>query len=176
MSATDLRFPTGRFAPPSQYTPELRARAIDTIAATPAAMRAAVRGLSDEQLDTPYRPDGWTVRQVVHHVPDSHMNAFIRLKLALTEDRPTIKPYDEAKWATLEDAQSTPVETSLSLLEAIHDRWVRILRSVGDDEFHRTYIHPETGEHDLNYLVALYEWHGPHHVAHITRLRERMGW
>jgi uncharacterized damage-inducible protein DinB len=157
-------------------TPAQRRAAIEAVVATPARLRAAVRGLSDAQLDTPYRPDGWTVRQVVHHVPDSHMNAFIRFKLALTEDTPTIKPYDESAWATLEDARSTPIETSLVLLESLHDRWVRVLRAMSDADFSRELNHPDNGIMNLDQLLALYEWHGKHHVAHITRLRERNDW
>ena len=172
----DLRFPVGRFQRPASLTPEQRRAAIEAVVATPTRLRAAVRGLSDAQLDTPYRPDGWTVRQVVHHVPDSHMNAFIRFKLALTEDTPTIKPYDESAWATLEDARSTPVETSLVLLESLHDRWVRVLRAMSDADFSRQLNHPDNGIMNLDQLLALYEWHGRHHVAHVTSLRERSGW
>ena len=172
----DLRFPVGRFQRPVSLTPEQRRTAIDAIVATPGDMRKAVRGLDNSRLDTPYRPDGWTVRQVVHHVPDSHMNAFIRFKLALTEDRPTIKPYDEAAWANLEDARSTPIETSLTLLDSLHDRWVRVLRSMSTSDFARELNHPENGIMNLDQVLALYEWHGKHHVAHITRLRDRNGW
>jgi hypothetical protein len=135
-----------------------------------------VRGLSDERLSTPYRPGGWTVRQLAHHVPDSHLNAYVRLKLALTEDTPTIKPYDEGSWAKLPDSDVVPVETSLVLLEAVHARWVALLRSMRDEEFNRRYTHPETGNHDLNYLVGMYAWHGAHHTAHITALRKEKGW
>lgn len=176
MTAPDLRYPVGRYLPPTSVDAAWRARQIDKIAGAPAALRAAVSGLNDTQLDTPYRPDGWTVRQVVHHVPDSHMNAFIRIKMALTEERPTIKPYDEARWALLEDARSTPIEVSLQLLDTLHDRWVRILRSMTESDFSRRYVHPESGEHDLDSLLGLYAWHGRHHVAHITSLRERNGW
>lgn len=172
----DLRFPLGRFQRPRSLTDARRAEAIDRIAATPAKLRAAVRGLTAAQLDTPYRPDGWTVRQVVHHVPDSHANAFIRFKLALTEDVPTIKPYDEAAWAKLDDVRSTPIETSLSLLESLHDRWVRLLRSIPAADFDRTLNHPENGAMNLHQLLALYAWHGDHHVAHIANLRARNGW
>lgn len=172
----DLRYPLGRFQRPDTLTDERRRAAIDSIAATPVAFRAAVNGLDDKQLDTPYRPGGWTVRQVVHHVPDSHMNAFIRFKLALTENTPTIKPYDEAAWATLEDARSTAIETSLSLLDALHDRWTRVLRAMTTTDFRRSLVHPENGELTLDDLLAMYEWHGRHHTAHITSLRERNGW
>jgi hypothetical protein len=124
----------------------------------------------------PYRPDGWTVRQVVHHVPDSHLNAYTRFKLGLTEDTPTIKPYDEAKWAQLEDSRSTPIATSLALLDAVHDRWLRVLRAMSSSDFARTLNHPENGVMNLDQMLALYEWHGRHHVAHVTNLRSRNGW
>lgn len=173
---TDPRYPTGKFVPPDQPTKDSRNRAIDVIAETPDRLRAAVQGLNEDQLDTPYREGGWTLRQVVHHVPDSHMNAYIRVKLALTEPAPVIKPYDEAMWATLSDTTAVPIDVSLNLLEALHRRWVALLRSMTDDDFRREYVHPETGRHTLDYLVALYAWHGPHHVAHITTTRQRMGW
>lgn len=173
-----LRYPTGRFQRPTRPldTAERR-QMIDTIARAPMDIRAAIRGLSDEQLDTPYRPGGWTVRQVVHHVPDSHMNAFIRFKLALTEDTPTIKPYDEAAWARLSDARDTPIETSLTLLASLHERWVGLLRSMASSDFGRKLNHPEwEAPLSLDSMLALYAWHGPHHTAHITGLRSRMGW
>jgi len=132
--------------------------------------------LNEAQLDTPYRDGGWTVRQVVHHVPDSHMNAYIRFRLALTEHEPVIKPYDEAAWAELVDAKSAPPEISLTLLDALHDRWVRLLRSMSDADFLKQFRHPELGVVPLEKNLALYAWHGKHHVAHITRLRERMQW
>jgi len=173
----ELRYPTGRFQRPTgALSAAERARHIDTIASTPRELRRAVNGLSDSQLDTPYRPEGWTVRQLVHHVPDSHLNAYVRFKLALTEERPTIKPYDEARWALLGDVNATPVATSLSLLEQLHERWVALLRTVKQNEFERELMHPENGVMTLDQLLALYAWHGPHHVAHITRLRERSGW
>jgi hypothetical protein len=173
---TDLRYPTGRFVPPSAATADSRGAAIDLIAATPAQLRRAVEGLDEDQLDTPYRPGGWTVRQLVHHVPDSHLNAYVRFKLALTEDAPTIRPYDEAAWARLADTSSVPIDVSLTLLDAVHSRWVALLRAMRPEDFAREYVHPESGRHTLDYLVALYAWHGPHHVAHITGLRERSGW
>jgi uncharacterized damage-inducible protein DinB len=173
---SDLSFPIGRFQRPDSLTDAQRRAAIETIAETPKRFRAAVSGLDDRQLDTPYRPDGWTVRQVVHHVPDSHLNAFVRFKLALTEDHPTIKPYNEAEWAKLEDARSTPIETSLSLLDHLHDRWVRVLRAMKPNDFARTLRHPENGDMNLDQLLALYAWHGPHHTAHVTNLRTRHGW
>jgi uncharacterized damage-inducible protein DinB len=172
----ELRYPTGRFARPDVLTPDQRRAAVETIATTPAQMRAALRGLTDTQLDTPYRPGGWTVRQLVHHVPDSHANAYCRFKLALTEDTPTIKPYDEAAWALLEDSRTTPVETSLTMLDVLHDRWVRLLQAMSPTDFARRLNHPENGMMNLDQLLALYAWHGPHHVAHITKLREREGW
>lgn len=172
----DLQYPVGRCLRPDGYTPEERRAAIESVAAAPAKFRAAVAGLTDAQLDTPYRPGGWTVRQVVHHVPDSHANAFIRLKLALTEDHPTIKPYDQEAWAKLEDARSTPIETSLMLLDAIHDRWLRVLRAMPPSDFGRTLHHPENGPMNLDQLLAMYEWHGRHHTAHIANLRAREGW
>jgi hypothetical protein len=174
--ATDLRYPVGQFRRPESLDEAQRRRAIDAIAATPAKLRAALKGLTDAQLDTPYRPGGWTVRQVVHHVPDSHMNAYVRFKLALTEDEPTIKPYDEARWAELADSRETPIETSLVLLERLHERWVTLLRSMRDTDFARRLHHPETGIQRLDQVLALYEWHGAHHVGHIISLRERMGW
>ena len=178
-SATqDLRYPVGKFQrPTSALSQEQRRAAIRTIAETPAKLRAAVKGLGDRQLDTPYRPDGWTVRQVVHHVPDSHMNAYTRFKLALTEDLPTIKPYDEAKWAELEDGRNPFVAESLALLEALHVRWVYLLERMKPADFERQLNHPEwKNPMTLDQLLALYEWHGRHHVAHITELRRREGW
>jgi hypothetical protein len=173
---SDPRFPIGKFhfeGPPSE---EQRAKFISDIEQTPAAMWAATSGLSPEQLDTPYRDGGWTVRHVVHHVPDSHLNAYVRFKLALTEDEPTIKPYAEDRWAQLADTQSTPVEVSLVLLESLHTRWVRLLRSIEPEQWRRTFRHPEMGLVSLEKNVALYSWHGRHHVAHVTELRKRMGW
>ncbi len=173
---TDPRYPIGQFEFPSTYGAADRARSIERIAATPAKFRAAVQGLSDPQLDTPYRDAGWTIRQVVHHVPDSHLNAYTRFKLGLTEDTPTIKTYDEAKWAQLEDSRSTPIATSLALLDAVHDRWLRVLRAMSSSDFARTLNHPENGVMNLDQMLALYEWHGRHHVAHVTNLRSRNGW
>jgi uncharacterized damage-inducible protein DinB len=175
-SAPDLRFPTGRFQRPGALDAQGRERAIETIAATPARMREAVRGLTAAQIETPYRPGGWTVRQLVHHVPDSHLNAYVRFKLALTEDSPTIKPYDEARWAQLSDTAVVPIETSLTLLDAVHERWVALLRGMTASDFERPLVHPETGRQSLDQMLALYAWHGPHHVAHVTALRERMSW
>ena len=172
----DPRYPIGKYQPPAQATPGMRTRAIEEIAATPAKFRAAVKGLNEAQLDTPYREGGWTVRQVVHHVPDSHMNAYVRWKLALTENEPTIKPYDEAKWAELGDSKSTPIEVSLTLLETLHERWARLLQSVKEAEFARTFRHPEHGVRTLDWMLFLYEWHGKHHMTHITELRKQKDW
>ena len=173
----DLRYPVGRFTAPERVSADQRARFIAEIAAAPAALRAAVRGLSDARLDTLYRADGWTVRQVVHHVPDSHLQAYVRIKLALTEEEPTIKPYLEPRWAELPEARSAPIEMSLVLLEALHVRMVAALESLDDSLFSRRYTHPEYGrQFSIDQTVALYAWHGRHHVAHITALREREGW
>jgi uncharacterized damage-inducible protein DinB len=172
----DLRYPIGKYEPKTALTPAERADAIAQIAATPKRLRDAVAGLSQQQFDTPYRPGGWTVRQVVHHVPDSHLNAYVRFKLALTENDPTIKPYEEALWANLQDSRDTPVEISLTLLEALHHRWDVLLRSLRPEEFSRRLRHPESGVMTLDNVVSHYAWHGRHHVAHIASLREREGW
>jgi uncharacterized damage-inducible protein DinB len=172
----DLRYPTGTLQFDPDSTPEKRRAWIAAIRDAPAGMRAAVRGLTDAQLDTPYRPGGWTVRQLVHHVPDSHMNAYIRFKLALTEDNPTIKTYDEAAWATLQDTQTTPPEISLVLLEKVHERWVRLLESMQDADFLRPLRHPDVGPMTLDKLLQMYAWHGRHHTAHVTALRARQAW
>ena len=172
----DPRYPIGKFEYQTPPTAEERQKLIDGIAQAPSRLREAIRGLSPEQLDTPYREGGWTVRQVVHHVPDSHMNAYIRFKLALTEDEPTIKPYMEDRWAKLADTTNTPPEVSLSLMESLHDRWVRLLRSIEPSDWKRTFQHPELGLMPLEKTLVLYSWHGRHHVAHITELRKRMGW
>jgi hypothetical protein len=175
MTTTDLRFPVGRFAFTSADASS-RAEAIAVIADLPARLRSAVQGLSDAQLDTPYRPGGWTVRQVVHHLPDSHLNAFTRFKFALTEDSPQIKPYDEAKWAELPDGRTGPLAPSLALLDGLHARWVLMLRAMGPAEYDRQLVHPENGVMTLNRMLALYAWHSRHHVAHITELKRREGW
>lgn len=171
----DLKYPVGPYQPPPAITCKQRRSWLDEIAAMPRHMRAAVEGLSEPQLDTPYRHGGWTVRQVVHHVPDSHLNCFVRIKLALTEEQPTIKPYDEAKWAELPDAKA-PIEMSLALLDALHARWMTLVEPLTESQWKRTFLHPELGSRDLEQTMSLYAWHGRHHVAHITRLRERMGW
>lgn len=173
----DLRYPIGPFRYPGDGGPAQRDLHLAEIAAAPANLRAAVAGLSPVQLDTPYRPDGWTVRQVVHHLPDSHLNAYTRIKLALTEEEPTIKPYEEARWAELPDARTGPVEPSLALLESLHQRWLLLLRNLRTADFARRYRHPEHGRmFELDEVLALYAWHGKHHVAHITSLRRRMAW
>jgi hypothetical protein len=172
---TDLRYPIGKFTFDGSPTERVRNKFIDDIEQAPAKLRVAVQGLSPEQLDTPYRPGGWTVRQVVHHVPDSHLNAYVRFKLALTEDEPTIKPYHEDRWAELQEARTAPIEISLALLEFLHKRWVLVLRSIRPEDWKRAFLHPELGVVSLEKNVALYAWHGQHHVSHITSLRDRMG-
>jgi hypothetical protein len=171
----DLSYPIGKFERPGSVSAGQREQWIGEIAAVPDGFRATVSGLSEEQLDTPYRPGGWTVRQLVHHVADSHINSFIRFRLALTEDQPTIKPYDEKKWAEICDSR-LPIDVSLQLLESLHHRWVVMLRGMSEGDFSRTFRHPESGVFDLNDSVALYAWHGKHHQAHIANLRKRMGW
>jgi uncharacterized damage-inducible protein DinB len=173
---TDPRYPVGKFTYTNPPDEAQRNQFINEIEKTPAALRAAIKGLSAEQTETPYRDGGWTVRQVVHHVPESHMNAYIRFKLGLTEDTPTIKPYEEDRWARTGDVQSTPLEVSLTLLDSLHDRWVRLLRSLKAEEWKRQFNHPEMGPMPLEKTLALYAWHGRHHVAHVTELRKRMGW
>jgi uncharacterized damage-inducible protein DinB len=172
----DPRYPIGNFTLPAEVTPATRAEAITEIASTPQILKLSVVGLRDEQLDTPYRDGGWTVRQVVHHVADSHMNAYVRWRLALTETEPTIKPYEESAWATLEDAAHSPVDVSLKLLEPLHERWLRLLRSMKQHEFARTFRHPDHGVRTLDGMLFLYAWHGKHHTAHITELRKQKGW
>jgi hypothetical protein len=173
----DLRYPVGKFAAPAEFTAATRAAAIADIAALPDTLRAAVTGLSDAQLDTPYRPGGWTVRQLVHHVADSHVNAYTRIRLALTEENPTIKPYDENKWADLPDAKSLPVEVSLGIVHGIHHRWVALLKTLTPADYARTVVHPEHGRQmSIDFLTAMYAWHSRHHVAHVTELRRREGW
>ena len=172
----DPRFPIG---PPQfrcEVTPEMRAQAVRDIEEAPDLLREAVAFLSPEQLDTPYREGGWTVRQVVHHLPDSHLNAYTRFRLALTEEEPTIKPYDEAAWAELSDARTAPVELSLDLLDPLHHRWVLLLNSLDEAGWKRVFVHPALGKLTLEQTALLYAWHSRHHVAHITALRERMGW
>jgi uncharacterized damage-inducible protein DinB len=172
---TDPRFPIGAFVRPASLDPEERRAAIGHIRAAPSLLRAALGGLDDRRLDTPYRDGGWSSRQVAHHLADSHLNAYIRCKLALTESQPTIKPYDEAAWAELQDSR-LPVEVSLRLLDAVHERWLVLFESLSPAEWQRTFVHPEAGVTRLDQLLALYSWHGRHHVAQVTSLRERMGW
>ncbi len=172
----DLRYPIGEFRHAGALAPEDRRRAIARIEATPRLMRAAVADLSDPQLDTPYRPGGWTARQVVHHLPDSHLNSYTRFKLAVTEDTPTIRTYEEALWAELPEARTAPVELSLALLDALHARWVLFLRNLSAADFARCFRHPAHGVVTLDWALDYYAWHGDHHVAHVAGLRRRMGW
>jgi hypothetical protein len=199
---TDDRYPIGNYAPPENITPEIRKVWIAEIAALPGNFRAALEGLNDDQLDTPYREGGWSLRQVAHHVPDSHLNAYIRFKWTLTEDFPAIKAYDEAAWANLPDVENTPVETSLRMLAALHSRWAVLLENMSDEDYQRAYLHPEFLPENfqmsdkaaldvarmkaagplppyiflLERVLGLYAWHGKHHTAHITALRDRLGW
>ena len=173
---SDLRFPIGKFNSPASSMAGIRVAHIQTLRLLPERLKAAVAGLDDAQLDTPYRDGGWTVRQVVHHVADSHANSYVRFKLALTEDWPTIKPYDEAAWAELVDYR-LPIGVSHDLLTALHARWVSLLDSMSDEDFHKGYIHPTSGgRQNLAQVLALYDWHSRHHTAHIANLRKRMGW
>ena len=177
MDIEQLKYPIGKYKSPDVITDRIILQWISDIELLPALLRDTVKNLSELQLATPYRDGGWTVRQTVHHVPDSHMNAYCRFKLTLTEDRPTIKPYIESRWAELEDGRNASVETSLILVEAIHKRWVVLMRSMQPSDFKRTYVHPEYGkEFSLEYVAGLYAWHGKHHVAQIRALRERMKW
>ncbi len=172
----DLRYPIGRFSAPASSMAGIRAAHIQTLRLLPERLRTAVSGLSDIQLDTPYREEGWTLRQVVHHVADSHANAYVRFKLALTEDWPTIKPYDEAAWANLSDSRWLPLDVSLALIEALQARWVALLESLSDEDFRKGYNHPQAGRQNLAHALALYDWHSRHHTAHIASLRARQGW
>ena len=172
----DPRYPVGKFEPPTVVGEADRETFIRQIVETPARLREAVGGLTLEELETPYREGGWTIRQVVHHVPDSHLNSYVRFRLALTEDEPTIKPYMEDRWAELPDARTAPIDLSLVLLDSLHRRWVALLRSLTPEQWKRRFRHPELGVVPLERNLALYAWHGRHHVAHITSLRERMGW
>ena len=173
----NLKYPIGKFLPPREYSEKMFDEWIQTIEDLPKKLRKEIQHLNGEQLDTPYRDGGWTVRQVVHHLADSHMNAYIRFKLAMTEDLPTVKPYFEGRWAELEDAKNGPVEISLSLLEALHKRWVYFLRTLNEKDLKRKFHHPETKkDNELRLILALYSWHSKHHLAHITTLAERKGW
>lgn len=171
----DPRYPIGPLSLPASMPPSQRAAAISDVEAAPGRIRAAVSGMSDAQLDTPYREGGWTVRQLVHHVADSHLNAYCRLKLTLTEDLPTIRTYEQARWAELPDS-ALPVSVSLDLLDSVHRRWVVLWRAMSEQDWTRRLDHPEVGEMGVDQLLALYAWHGEHHAAHITALTERQGW
>lgn len=172
----DLRFPVGPFSASTPFSPAQRAASIRDITELPARLRLACAGLDDARLDTPYRPGGWTVRQLVHHVADSHLNAYLRTKFALSEDAPTIKPYPEQIWAEMADARTLPAAVSLDLLDAMHTRWVTLLHALAEPQFARTLLHPERGPMSLDDVLDLYAWHSRHHVAHVTALREREGW
>ncbi len=176
MNEDDLKYPVGRYQPLEFISASQRAAWIEQMAELPAKLSKAVTGLDDAQLDTPYRAGGWTVRQVAHHLPDSHLNSYTRFRLALTEHSPLIKPYEEAAWAKLSDARTAPVAPSLALLDGLHARFVLLLGSLSDDDFARTFRHPELGEVRLDWTLGLYAWHGLHHVAHINNLRTRKGW
>ncbi|MBI4910837.1 MAG: putative metal-dependent hydrolase [Acidobacteria bacterium] len=173
---TDPRYPVGNFELPQEITPKLRAAWLEEIANLPSLLRSSVRGLSPSQLDTPYREGGWTVRQVVHHLADSHMHSYIRCKFALSMDNPTIMPYDEAVWAQFEDGAREDVELSLQLITSLHARWIRFLRSLDGPGYARTLLHPENGPMTIDTMISLYAWHGRHHLAHITELRRSKGW
>jgi hypothetical protein len=173
----DLRYPIGRFQPADMLTDDARTVAVEAIALAPRALRTALDGLSEDQLNTPYRPGGWTVLQVVHHLADSHLNAFVRFKLALTEAVPEVRPYDEGAWAETGDVAGVPAEASLAILDGLHTRWVALLRSMAPEDFGRRFRHPEhDGAPDLDWLLQLYAWHGTHHLAHVVGLRRRQGW
>ena len=172
----DPRYPIGKFDQSITVTIEMRNDFIKTIEALPLQLRMEVENLSQKQLDTPYRDGGWTIRQVVHHLPDSHINSYVRFKLALTEDNPQIKTYEEHLWAELPDSFKTPIDVSLNLLESLHTRWAILLRSLTDEQFEKTFQHPEWGNITLSKTLALYAWHSKHHLAHITELKKKMGW
>ena len=172
----DPRYPIGRFAPPDEYNAHLRESFVRDLAEAPSAFRAAIGGLTVEQRLTPYREGGWSVAQVVHHVADSHMHAYARMKFAVTEDVPTIKAYDERVWANFQDASDANVDPSLQIVESLHARWATFLKNLPQKDYERGLVHPERGQMTVDRMVALYAWHGRHHVAHITELRKRMGW
>ena len=174
MPNVDPRYPIGRYTSPSTITHDNRHEWITAIAVLPRELKEAVRGMSESDLETPYRNGGWTVRQVIHHVADSHLNAYTRFRLGLTEDKPVIKPYDEKAWAELPDARTSPIESSLQLASALHARWVDLLRSLKEADFQRTFVHPEIGERTLDWTVGLYAWHGRHHLAHVRMARGKL--
>lgn len=173
---SDPRYPIGKYAHAGPLSAEQRAAAIEAIENAPLALRKAVRGLGEEQLATPYREGGWTIRQLVHHVADSHVNAYCRFRLALTEDNPAIRPYEEQLWAELSDGANAPIGLSLALLDALHARWAMLLRSLTPEQWDRVFVHPASGPHDLHWLLGIYAWHGAHHTAHVTELRKARGW
>ena len=172
----DPRYPIGRFKRAERLSSEERAAALAVLEAAPARFREAVKGLTDAQLDTPYREGGWTVRQLAHHLTDSHLNAYVRIRLALTEEQPTVRPYDEKLWAELPDARTAPVDVSLTMLDGAHSRLVRLLRSVDEASYARRFVHPEGYDGTIDTLIGMYAWHSKHHTAHVTGLRKRMGW
>lgn len=175
-TSADVRYPIGKFHAPETISSQDRAGWLSTLADLPGKLRAATKGWSEEKLNTPYRESGWTVLQLLHHIADSHMNAYCRVKLALTEDWPTISAYDEAKWAELRDAKTAPAEWSLAMIEPLHARWVMLLRSVREEEWRRGYKHPVMGPMTVEQVLSLYAWHSQHHLEHITRLSQRKGW
>ncbi len=172
----DERYPIGKFVYEKKADDTQRKIFISEIELAPSNLKEAIKGLSEKQLDTPYREGGWTVRQVVHHLPDSHINAFVRFKLALTEDNPTVKTYDEKKWAELKDYSQTPIDVSLNLFQTLHKRWSILIKSMRPEDFKKSYIHPELGKVELDWVLAQYAWHGKHHIAHIIYLRKKKGW
>ncbi len=176
MDPEQLKYPIGRYKAPVTISIDQRAAWIEEMAKLPDNLSKAVGGLTEAQLDTPYRPSGWTVRQVVHHLPDSHLNSYARFRLALTEDSPVIKPYEEAAWAELPDAKTAPIRPSLMLIEGLHARFVLLLKSMSEADFVKTFRHPELGEKRLDWTLGLYAWHCLHHVAQINNLRSREGW
>ena len=172
-----LRYPVGHFQKPTTFTAEIVENWINDIEILPSKLKAAVENLSEDQLNTPYRPGGWTVKQVVHHVVDSHINSYVRFKWTLTEDKPMIKAYNESDWAELSDYSDTPISVSLHLLDYLHQRWVILLKKLTPADLEQLFIHPESGDEvRLDENIGIYAWHGKHHLAHITRLAERMGW
>jgi hypothetical protein len=177
MTIEKLKYPIGKFEKPEEITAEIISEWISDITSFPARLRSAVNHLTNDQLDTPYRPDGWTIRQVIHHCTDSHMNSLMRLKLALTEDQPTIKPYIQNRWAELSDSKNMPIEASLKMLEGIHERWTVLLNDLTEEQFKRTFVHPENGNiFRIDENTALYAWHCNHHLAHITETKKRNSW